>query len=73
MHFLTEDDNLLEKCNTIWDKASADINKRNLIANLPIKKTLQITDQAAYFYDNETLKAVSDCPCSAVMAIDTAL
>ena len=27
MYFLTEDDYLLEKCNTIWDKVSADIKK----------------------------------------------
>ena len=25
--FLIEDDELLEKCNTIWDKVSADIKK----------------------------------------------
>ena len=33
MYFLTEDDDLLEKYNTIWDKASADI-KKNFMANL---------------------------------------
>ena len=27
MYFLTEDDDLLEKYNTIWDKVSADIKK----------------------------------------------
>ena len=27
MYFLTEDDDLLEKCNTIWDKVSPDIKK----------------------------------------------
>ena len=27
MYFLTEDDGLLEKCNTIWDKVSPDIKK----------------------------------------------
>ena len=27
MYLLTEDDNLLEKYNTIWDKVSADIKK----------------------------------------------
>ena len=35
--FLIENDDLLEKHNTIWDKVSADI-KRNLIASLPIIK-----------------------------------
>ena len=33
MYFLIEDDDLLEKYNTIWDKVSADI-KKNLMANL---------------------------------------
>ena len=27
MYFLTEDDDLLENCNTIWDKVNADIEK----------------------------------------------
>ena len=27
MYFLTEDDDLLEKYNTIWDKVTADIKK----------------------------------------------
>ena len=27
MYFLIEDDDLLEKCNTVWDKVSADIKK----------------------------------------------
>ena len=27
MYFLVEDDDLVGKCNTIWDKVSADINK----------------------------------------------
>ena len=33
MYFLTEDDDLLEKCNTTWDKVSSDI-KNNFMANL---------------------------------------
>ena len=37
MYFLIEDDDLLEKCKTIWDKVSADI-KNNLIARLSAKK-----------------------------------
>ena len=36
-YFLIEDDELLEKYNTIWDKVSADI-KKSLIANLFIIK-----------------------------------
>ena len=37
MYFLIEDDDLLEKCKTIWDKVSADI-KNYLIARLSAKK-----------------------------------
>ena len=33
MYFLTEDDDLLNKYNTIWDQFSADI-KKNLIVSL---------------------------------------
>ena len=33
MYFLIEDDDLLEKYNTIWDNVSTNI-KKNLIANL---------------------------------------
>ena len=36
-YFSIEDDELLEKYNTIWDKVSADI-KKSLIANLFIIK-----------------------------------
>ena len=36
MYILIEDDDLLEKYDTVWDKVSADI-KRNLIASLSIK------------------------------------
>ena len=37
MYFLIEDDDLLEKQNTIWDKVSTDINDINLIVtNLQI-------------------------------------
>ena len=41
LYFSIEDDELLEKYNTIWDKVSADI-KKSLIANLfIIKKKLK--------------------------------
>ena len=37
MYFLIEDDDLLKKYNTIWDKVSADIKKKKqLIASLTI-------------------------------------
>ena len=37
MYFLIENDDLIEKYNTIWDKLSADI-KKNLISSLSIIK-----------------------------------
>ena len=38
MYFLIENDEFLEKYNTIWDKDGADI-KQNLIASLSVIKT----------------------------------
>ena len=38
MYFLIEDDDLLEKYNTIWDKVSGDI-KKELITSLSTIKT----------------------------------
>ena len=38
MYFSIEDDDLLEKYNTIWNKVSADV-KKNLIENLSIIKS----------------------------------
>ena len=38
-YFLIEDDDLLEKYNTIWDKVSAR-SKKNLIASLSIIKII---------------------------------
>ena len=43
IYFLIEDDGLLEKYNTIWDKVSTDIEKefdRELVYNKHLKKVL---------------------------------
>ena len=40
VYFLIEDDDLLEKHNTIWDKVSADIKKKSLIASLSTIKNI---------------------------------
>ena len=45
MYFLIEDDGLLEKYNTIWDKVSTDIKKKNLIVNLSIITKFQNKDK----------------------------
>ena len=39
IYFLIEDDDSLEKCNTVWDTISADIEKK-LIASLSIIKII---------------------------------
>ena len=41
MYFLIENDDLLEKYNTIWDKVEADKKKKNLIASTSIIKKFQ--------------------------------
>ena len=61
MYFLTEDDNLLEKYNSIWDKVSADI-KRNLIVSLSTNEeflTIKIKshgDEVTDFYDTKIIR-----------------
>ena len=60
MYFLIEDDDLLEKCNTLWDKVSADI-KKNRITSLSIKIKLKTkikshVDEVKNFHNKKTLK-----------------
>ena len=40
MYFLIEDDDLLKKYNTIWDKVSADIKKKKTIDSEPNYNTI---------------------------------
>ena len=61
MYFLIEDDALLEKYNTIWDKVSADIKKE--FDNEPVynKEYLKTKikshgDEVTDFYDKEFLR-----------------
>ena len=78
MHFVIEDDYLLETYNTIWDKARADI-KKNLITSLSIIKIFskikikshgnEVTD----FFDKKTPKVNSNHTCLAVISLDFAL
>ena len=58
MSFLIEDDDLLEKYNTIWDKVSANINKEfdsEPVFNKKILKTKIKShgDEVTDFYDKE--------------------
>ena len=77
MYFLIEDDDLLEKYNTIWNKGSADIKK---IDNEPVynKEHLKTTirshgDEVTDFYDKEISKVDCNHSCLAVISLDFVL
>ena len=58
MHFLIEDDDLLKKYDTIWDKVSADIKKESDSESVYNKKLLKTKiksygDEVTYFHDKE--------------------
>ena len=74
MSFLIEDDDLLEKYNTIWDKVSANI-KKNLIATCPLQKTKikSYCDEVTSFYDKGFAKVDSNQTYLAVISSDSAL
>ena len=78
MYFLIEDDNLLEKCNVVWDKGSTYIKKEFDGGTVYYKKFLK-TKIACYcnvtvdFHNKEIPKAASDCTCLTVITIDSAL
>ena len=62
MYFLIEDDDLLEKYNTIWDKVSADIKKefdREPVYNKKFLKTKKKShgDKVTDFYDKKISKS----------------
>ena len=78
MYFLIEDDDLLQKYNTVWDKVSADIKKEfdsEPICNKEFLKTkikshgYEVTD----FYDKNIPKVDSNRTCLAVISSDSAL
>ena len=68
MYFLIEDDSLLEKYNTIWDKISADIKKEfhsDPVYSKEFLKTniLSRGDEVTDFYDKETPNVDSNHTC----------
>ena len=78
MYFLIEDDDLLEKYNTIWHKVSADIKKefesepvykKNFLKTKIRSHSNEVTD----FYDKEIPKADSNHTCLAVISVHCAL
>ena len=78
MYFLIENDDLLEKYNTIWDKVSVDIKRefdsksvynKNYLKN----KIKSHGDEVTDFYDKKVLKLDSNHTCSAIISLDSAL
>ena len=78
MYFLIEDDDLLEKHNTIWDKVSADIKKEfdsePVYNNFFLKTKIKSHgDEITNFYENKIPKVNSNHTCLAVITLDSAL
>ena len=78
MYFLIEDNNVLEKYNTIiWDKVSADIKKEfdsepSFNKNYLKTKTTSHGDEISNFYDKKIPKLDYNHTCLAVIILDSA-
>ena len=78
MYFLIEDDNLLETCNTIWDKVSTDMKKGFDSEPVQNKKFLKTKiksygDEVTDFSNKEIPKVDSSRTRLAVISLDSAL
>ena len=78
MYFLIEDDDLLEKYNTIWDKFSVEIkkefDKEPVYKNVFLKTKIKSHgDEVADFYDKKVPKVDSNHTCLAVISMNSAL
>ena len=78
MYILIKEDNLLEKCNAIWNKVSADIKKEFDRKHVYKKNILKIKirsfgDEATSFFNKEIRKVNSNHTCLAVISLDSAL
>ena len=78
MSFLIEDDDLLKKYNTIWDKVSADIKKEYDGEPVYDKEFLKTKikshgDEPTDFYDKEIHKIDSNYTCLTVITMHYAL
>ena len=78
MYFLIEDDDLLEKYNTIWDKVNANIRKEfdsEPVYNKNYLKTKIKShgDEVTDFYDKKVPKLDSNHTCLGVITLDSAL
>ena len=77
MYFPIENDDLLEKYNTIWDQVSTNI-KQYLIGRLSIIKNFWIPKQnlmtmKLQIYDKNITKVHSNNTCLAVISLDSSL
>ena len=77
MYFLIEDDDLLEKYNTIWDKVSADIKKELDSEPVYNKEYLRTKikshgDEVTDFYDKKISEVGSNHTFLAVVNLDSA-
>ena len=78
MYFLIENDELLEKNNTVWDKVSADIKKEfdsEPFYNIHFLKTKIKShgDEVTDFYNKEIPKVNSNHTCLGVISLDSAI
>ena len=76
--FLTENDNILQKYNTIWDKVSADTKREfdcEPVFNKDFLKTKikSLGNEVTDFYDKEIPKVDCSYNCLVVISLDTAL
>ena len=77
-YFLIENNDSFEKYNTIWDKVSADIEKKFDSKVVYYKKFLKrkiksYSDDVTDYYDSESPKVDSDHTCLAIISLDSAL
>ena len=78
MFSLIEDDELLEKYNTIWDKVCIDIEKENNSEPVYNKEYLKTKikshhDEVTDFYNKKIPKMDSNHTCLAVISLNSAL
>ena len=78
MYFLINDNDLLERYNTIWDKVSVDIKKEFDSEPAHNKEFLKTKlkshgDEVTDFYDKEVPKVYFNYTCLTVISLDSAL
>ena len=78
VYFLTDDNDLLQKCNTIWENVSADVKKEfdsESLCNKNFLKTKMKShcDEVTNFYDKGFPKVDSNHTCLSVISLDSAL